>query len=141
MFLAIPICLNQYDPEKISLLSDFAENCAQTHTNKFAVLNYARLTDAVLKLKAASGKIHEGSFVLQIENNDRSCTRICLFADNSVAAAEETNEKPDLSLGSLEATRFLFSPLAAITVPAIRENDFLRGILPLPLFFENADAV
>jgi hypothetical protein len=44
-------------------------------------------------------------------------------------------------LDPLQAIRFFFSPLSPWTPPVPGQNPFLRGILPLPLFFESPDGV
>jgi len=134
------ISVGSHELEKITIFSAFAENYTQNHLTCLAVLDFIGLTDKLLKYKAASGKITEGSFLLQIQGNEKPCN-LRLFVGNNGAGAEETDEPPKLVLNNLETTRFLFSPWAEKVFPAIRESVFLQNILPLPLFLENADDV
>jgi len=134
------IYTGSHELEKITVLSGFAENYLRIPSCKFSVFNFPRLTDALVKFKAASGKIREGSFVLQIEEKEMR-SKIRLFAGKDGAGAVETDEQPVLSMNSLEAIQFLLSPLAATANPVIHENTFLQDILPLPLIIENADGM
>ena len=139
---SVKISVPLFEPEKIEICSGFAENYTQTHAGSFAVFDYLRFADTLVKLRAKNGKIMKGSFTLQIADEDREVnTCIRLFCDNNGCGAEKTNEVPVLSLNCLDATRFLFSPLSASVFPAVRENEFLQSLLPLPLYMEYADTV
>ena len=140
--VATKVWICPHEREKIARLSGFAEQCAMGSAYQFAVLDYARFADAFLKIKAAQQKIPQGSFVFHVKDEDMGIdTTVRLFSGSNGAGAEITDEKPALILNSLEATRFLAFHPTAMTHPVIQENDFLRGILPLPVFWENVDAL
>jgi hypothetical protein len=58
-----------------------------------------------------------------------------------VPSVVETSDPPDLSLSSLDALHFFFSPLAVQTIPAIGKSVFLQSLLPLPLSYESPDGI
>ncbi|MDR0474768.1 MAG: GNAT family N-acetyltransferase [Treponema sp.] len=144
---SIRVTTGPHETEKIKALSRFAEYYNQSNSYQFAVLDYVKFADALIKHKAGlekikEGSVKEGSFVLQIEDKTQGrSSRLRLFANKEGAGAEETNEEPALTINSLEACAFLLSPVAAQTGPAIRENDFLNSLLPLPLNVEEADRI
>ena len=140
--LSVKINAGPHEKEKIAALSRFAEYYNQAHTYQFAVLDYVRFTDALIKHKAGLEKISEGSFVIKVEDKTHGHnSTMRLFAGKGGAGVAETTEAPVITMNSSEASAFLFSPLAFQSSPLIRENEFLRSLLPLPLFVEEADKI
>jgi hypothetical protein len=133
---SVKVCAMPHEPEKIAALANFAEDYSQGSAYGFAVFDYQRFVDAFIRLKSQNSPPDDGAIVIQVEGR-----RIRLFAKGGAAGAEETQAEADIKLDRLEALRFLFSPLETLTNPAIGKNAFLRSILPLPLFFEEADGV
>ena len=142
----VKVCVCPHEREKIAILSRLADEYAQKNAFQFAVFDHARFADAFIRFKAGREKIREGSFVFQVTDAELGVnSRVRLFAGKDGVGAEEcspaSGQAPALTMGSVEATRFLSCPAAALSHPAIRESEFLRDVLPLPLFLENADEV
>jgi len=127
------------ETEKITLLSRFAESCRQSSAYHFNVFDFKRFVDPFLKVRAKQRVLAEGSFVLKIEGPSGGTYE--LSSRRGEAQINETSSPPDLVLDPLEAVRFFFSPVSAVTVPKIGESVFLQSLLPLPLFFENPDGI
>jgi len=131
-----------HEIEKIARLSDFAEESVRKSAYQFAILDHARFANSFAGLKAGLAEIRDGEFVLHVEDAAlRLNSRIRLFAHGGVAGAEATDKEPALKLDGVRAARFLACPHTAMTHPAIRENGFLRDLLPLPVFWESPDGV
>lgn len=134
---SVEVGAGPHEIEKIEGLYRFAEDYSQSAAYHFAVFDYLRFIEPFLKLRSQMRTLQEGSFVLEIEGH----LRLGLSVQGGEASAQETKASPDITLDRFEALRFLTSPLAGLTVPALRENSFLQSLLPLPLFFEGADQV
>jgi len=135
----VQITVGPHETEKIAVLSRFAETYTQNPSYQFAVFDYPRFIEPFLKLRAQERKLTDGAVVLEIEGGPR----LRIAVERGAASITETTvQSPaELRLTNLEALHFLFSPLAAHTVPAIGKSAFLQSLLPLPLYFENADAI
>jgi len=138
----VRVAAGPHEAEKIAVLSHFAETYTQNPAYLFAVFDYPRFIEPFLKLKAMERNLMEGSVIFQIEGGPR----LHLAAGHGAASITETTERradepAELCLNRLELLHFLFSPLAIHSFPAIRKSAFLQSLLPLPLFFENADAI
>jgi predicted N-acetyltransferase YhbS len=137
------VCVQPWESAKIESLSAFAEDYRISTAYNFAVFNWPLLISALLKLKIASGQtLPAGEAVFRIGGGDRerpeSCFRITL---RNGGALVQPAAGDAIVLDPLQALRFFFSPLSPWDSPLLRQNPFLRGILPLPLFFENPDGV
>jgi predicted N-acetyltransferase YhbS len=134
---SVQVSVCPHETEKLAAFSRFAERYVQGAAYSFAVLDYVRFVEPFLKLKQQGYSLGEGSFVLQVEGGPR----LRLAVQKGLASVVETSELPDLSLNSLDALHFLFSPLASSTVPAVGKSVFLQSLLPLPLFYETPDGI
>ena len=72
------------------------------------VLNWESILDAMMKLKASSGKMSEGSFVFEIDGY-RAKETVELSFSGGVASAMKTYKAPDLKLSHLEAMDLFFA--------------------------------
>jgi hypothetical protein len=136
------VACGPHETEKMALLSGIARWYTQSASYQFAVLDFIRFADALIKLKAGYVKIREGSFVLHIEDKARGCdTRLRLFAGSNGAGEEATYMEASHTVNIAEAHAFLLSVLEAKLNPVILENDFLLSLLPLPLYVENPDRI
>jgi predicted acetyltransferase len=136
---SVRVAAGPHEAEKVTILSQFAERCHQSPAYQFNVLDFKRFVGPFLKIKSQQQIIAEGSFVLKI--NGPAGGTYELSSRSGEAEIRETASAPDLVLDPLEATRFFFSPVSAITNQKIRERIFLQSLLPLPLFFENIDGI
>jgi predicted N-acetyltransferase YhbS len=133
----VNVAVQPHEAAKLEVLSRFAEDCAITSAYSFSVFDWLRFLAPLLNLKARTAALSQGSAVFKI--GDSAGIRIAVSSGGpSVASIDAV---PDISLSLPEAVDFFFSHMAPVVNPAIRENPFLRSLLPLPLFFESADGV
>ncbi|MDR2517389.1 MAG: GNAT family N-acetyltransferase [Spirochaetaceae bacterium] len=137
-----------HETEKLFYLSSLAENRSITTAYSYNILDYPRFVSAFIALKTGGQTKQDGSFTLRIMNGGPphapgGDTTLHLFAEGGKAGAAQTDGSghADLTLDHLEAMDFLFSPESPYTRRVIAEQPFLRGLLPLPLFFEYTDGV
>jgi len=119
-----------------------AKVCAGPHElGKIAVLS--RFAYALfMRLKAGQEKIREGSFVFRVKDEALGIdANARVFARRGGVGAKETSDDPALVMTGVQTAKFLACPLEALARPTIRESEFLRDALPLPVFWENADNV
>ena len=138
----IRINANLHEGEKLSALFHFAETHSIVPAYHFAVLDYGKFIEPLLKLASNIKPLTEGSFSFRVGGS----TRVCLEVSGGKALVNtdktgENNNTSELCLSDLQAQYFLFSPMAEAVFPVIRENNFLRNVLPLPLFYENTDGI
>ena len=120
--------------EKCRLLSYRAEDFTVTPASSFGIFDYAALCRSLLQLKAQYTALPAGRLVIDI----CSYGRFCLAYDGCRVTAEPTREQPAVCLSQIEATRFLFGPLApSLTVP--HAPALANSWLPLPLSWCNQD--
>ncbi|MDR3172988.1 MAG: GNAT family N-acetyltransferase [Treponema sp.] len=133
----VDVSVQPHETAKLEALSRFAENCLVTSACSFNVLDWPRFLAPLLDLRAQITALSAGSTVFKI--GDGESLRVAVTGGRPSLVPVGT--APDISLNPLEAVGFFFSPMTPATTPSIRENPFLRSLLPLPLFFEGADAV
>ena len=133
---------NPHERDKISALFRFAENYGVSPAYHFSVFDFPQFTKPFLELAAKLKNLIDGSFDLQIDKSPRFRLTVSNGKPSieTIAVSKKT-AAADLCLGKLDAQQFLFSPLAREVFPVIGENVFLQNLLPLPLFYENSDAI
>ena len=136
---SVNVAAGPHEIEKIAILSRFAEHYRQDAAYQFNVFDFKQLAEPLMKIRAKQKILAEGSFVLKIEGPLGGTYK--LTSQGGQAGIIETTAPPDLILDTLEAVRFFFSPVTAVTNQKIRESLFLQSLLPLPLFFEYIDGI
>jgi hypothetical protein len=138
----VRVTAQPFERDKIAALAAFAGDCGCSHAYSFAVFDYRRMIAALLKLKLAAAVVADGEVTLRIGEGDT----LRIAVSGGEGSVSRVSEKPSdrrsaLSMGPLEATRFLFSFTSPHASPRIAESPFLQSLLPLPFFFEEADGV
>jgi hypothetical protein len=133
------VSVASHETEKIAGLSCFAETYRISPAYHFAVFDYPTFLTPFLRLKSQMRTLQDGSFSFQIEGGPL----LELSVQNGRAFAEEKIERKNVSrvMSANEALQFLCSFSGESVFPEIRENLFLRSLLPLPLFFESPDHI
>jgi predicted N-acetyltransferase YhbS len=135
----VRVAVQAHEREKLDAFSRFAEDYALTSAYSFRIFDYSRLLPPLLRLKALNEIFPDGSAVLRIAGE--GSFRISA-ADGEVSVNRlGEDQRADLDLENREAAELLFSALSPLSSPLLRENPFLRSILPLPLFFEESDGI
>ena len=136
---SVDVSAGPHETEKFSLLSSFAEGFRQSAAYSFNIFDFKRFTEPFLALRADQRTIANGSFVLKVEGQNGGTFLIC--SKDGKPEISETASAPDLTLDPLETVKLLFNPFSSLIIPAVCKSLFLQSLLPLPLFFENADWV
>lgn len=120
-------------------LAPVAEGMQTGSNMMYSVLNYARVTDAFLRLKATYTALPDGRLSLLIHGRAGD-ERLCLSVTDGVPSVTviPDTEPVDRELSHLEAIRLLFSAFepSRRTLPA-----HARDWLPLPIWMYRADEV
>jgi predicted N-acetyltransferase YhbS len=132
----VAVAAQPHETGKLAVLSRFAEDYCLTSAYSFNIFNYSRMLGALLNLKAQTSSLAGGAAVLRIGGET---LRIALAGGK--ASVSPTDSPPDITLDPSEGVEFFCSALAPLVLPPIRDNPFLRSLLPLPLFFEGADGI
>ncbi len=122
-------CINA---EAVRFLSGICEKTSLASPNHFKIINFEKITDALLRLKSTLVPLPEGECTVGIEG----CGVLRLFVKGKEVGAEkcEGGKEADISLPRLTAQRFLFGPGLPFETAAIPEKaKILSAWLPLPL--------
>ncbi|MDR0669640.1 MAG: GNAT family N-acetyltransferase [Treponema sp.] len=137
----VSVDVQPWETEKLEAFAAFAENCHTGTAQSFTVLDWQPLLAALLRLKTASGQVlPDGEALFRISRGDNAAEDSCFRVSVERGRAQVSPGTGAIVLDPLRAIRLFFSapPWAS---PVIRNDPFLRGILPLPLFFESPDGV
>ncbi|MDR1970374.1 MAG: GNAT family N-acetyltransferase [Treponema sp.] len=132
----VEVCVQPHESAKLEVFSAFAEGCRLSSAYSFAVFDFPPVLSALLNLKAADQTLPDGGLDLRIGDSP-----IRIAVRQGKALVSPAAGGADLVLNPLQAVRLFFSALAPLSAPPAQENPFLRGLLPLPLFFETPDGI
>ena len=130
----ITLSLPPHMPIPLQTLCAGAESISVTSPSRFKIINFAGITDALMKLKARQGMI-PGEAVITVTGYGN----LRLFADGTTAGCELTSLPGNVTLDPLTATRLLFGSLGPET--ACIGHPLLSAWLPLPLSWDTLDYV
>lgn len=122
-----------YDIELARIFTSVCENMRIGFTCHFKVMNFEKITNALLKLKSKYVKMVNGEFVLKIEDYGK----IKLFVHGDNVGCVRVDEKESLTLSRFDAQRFLFGPFPPIS--AGNADGVVSAWLPLPLSWNLQD--
>lgn len=126
-------------PYMKELLRICAAGCDSYSINwpsRYKIINWVKVLDALMKLKASCETLPDGIFYLEI----RDYGTVKLYVQDGQAGCEATDgAAPELTLDCLEASRVLFGPLPAFTVTEV--PPLVRTWLPLPLTWDFLDVL
>ncbi len=125
-------------PYEVELVKEFcasSEAMNITPACHFKVINYVKLVDALLKLKASYVKLPDGE--LNVNIKDYGCIK--LFVNGEKSGCIMSDDKPQIQVDRLQATRLLFGPF---TPQYTAESCVIaNAFLPLPLSWNYQDRV
>ena len=130
---AIFFSLPPFMPKEISLFIDKCEEYSIRFPSRFKIINWQKVVNAFMKLKAEYDTLPDGELVLGIEGYGN----IRLFVENANAGCEKTDREAEVILSAAKATQLLFGPVN----PAIVGDTpvFARALFPLPLSWDTLD--
>lgn len=128
-----------WECELIRRLSKICAKWVLSDTSMFHVFSWSKVLNILLKIKSKYAAIPEGSLVIRIEGYGT--------VELSGDGCTDTDKEPQMTLGHLDATRFLLGsmpPSANIDFPEdldSRIKNYIQSVLPLPLWWCNQDRV
>lgn len=131
----ITLTVAPHETALLQALSSGAEYVSLVSPSRFKIMNYVKLTNALIKLKDKAEELPIGESVIAIEGYGR----IKLYKNLFCQGAEMTEVEPDISLSPAEATRLLFGHLPAFATKKVPKS--LKAFLPLPLSWNTLDYV
>jgi predicted N-acetyltransferase YhbS len=140
----VEVCVQPWETAKLEAFAAFAEEYRLSSAYSFAVFDWPPLLSALLNLASGISSLPNGSAAFRVIRGtdgprEESCFRVTV--EQGKARVSPGSGEGAIVLTQLQAIRFFFSPLSAWASPLLLANPFLRGILPLPLFFESPDGV
>jgi len=119
----------------INRLGGISEVFTSSYPSRFKIISYARVLDALMKLKRSYLPLINGEAYVEV----KGCGTFRLYVAGSEAGCEKTEKLPEISLSYQEAARFFFGPLVPEgTLPV---GGVLSSWLPLPLGWNISDRV
>ena len=118
-----------YEKERTARIAPIVEGCVLRGEEMVRVLNWERVLDALMRLRARSGRMLDGEAALEIDGE-----RLTLRAENNLTAVERGGRSAELVLTGREAVQLLMGMEGALCADARMLN-----WLPLPLHISGAD--
>ena len=131
--ISIPAFLPNYVDALIGICESY---CLET-SKFFSVLNYKKVVEAFMALKATYTDLPDGKIVFDI-NGKAGNEKIAVSVNNGKISVEYTDDAADLTLEHIEAMNLLFAP---ISIKRDRLPDFAKMWFPLPIYVYSSDAV
>lgn len=132
----VKISLPIYEQNRIQILLAICEGSSLTNNLNFNVLNYERVIDAFLKLKANYLSLKNGDLSIRIKEYGTICISV---QDNKVNVVK-SEENGEIELDHLKAMQFLFSPFKPME-NLHKKCDLINSWLPIPLYINKLDSV
>ena len=121
--------------ESTRVFSSVAIGSSIISPSHFKIVNWEKIINAFMKLKASYSKLPVGCLNLEIEDYGR----LRIYCDGDSFGCERTESEPDLRLDCLSASRYIFGPHPAVyTADA---DAFASSLFPLPLAWNPQDRV
>ena len=132
--VGLPLYLNigAHRTDVITRLIPGVEGWFIQSPSHFKILNYEKLTDALLKIKDKNTMLH-GSAVIEIEGYGK----LELYVNGDGAGCRRTDKDADITLDRAEATRTLFGFTPPLAIAA--KAPLLASWLPLPMSWDTLD--
>ncbi len=124
-----------YQAEILKKFSVICERLIAVSPSHFKIINFEKITSALLGLKATYTELPEGEWVLEIKEYGK----LKLSVKDGRTSSALTDEEASLSLDKLTATRLLFGTLPTEAVADV--PSYVKAWLPLPLSWNLQDRV
>ena len=121
------IALPQHDIDLIREMDKCAEYMSIQIPSNFNVVNFEKVIDAYIKLKASYTCLAQGSVAISIKDYGK----IKIFANENDCGCVKFDGECDIELSKSDATRFIFGMHSPVYVT--EPNLFAKANLPLPL--------
>lgn len=115
--------------------AEVAEAAERMQWEKFAVLRFVPVLQALLDLAAAERTLDDGSLTVRLENGTHSET-LTVTVREGIPTVRESREAPELTLSYPDAMAFFFSDFSPARLTC---RNPVRWLFPLPLSLRMAD--
>ena len=129
------IALPQHDIDLIREMDKCAEYMSIQIPSNFNVVNFEKVIDAYIKLKASYTCLAQGSVAISIKDYGK----IKIFANENDCGCVKFDGECDFELSKPDATRFIFGMHPSVSV--IGPNLFAEANFPLPLSWNTQNRV
>ncbi|MBQ7761177.1 MAG: GNAT family N-acetyltransferase [Clostridia bacterium] len=129
------ITLPQHDIALVREMNKCAEYMSIQIPSNFNIVNFEKVVDAYIKLKASYTPLVQGSVTISIKEYGK----IKIFANENGCGCVSYDGECDFELLKSDATRFIFGMHPSETV--IEPNLFAKANLPLPLSWNTQNRV
>jgi len=119
--------------EEVKIFNEGCEGVSIVSPSRFRIINWQKMVDAFLKLRASYESLPEGEFTVEIEGYGT----IRLYVRGNEVGCDKVNCSADIKLDRLSAARLLFGPLPPAATAEIPTN--CKAWLPLPLTWYSLD--
>ncbi len=132
---AINFSLRPHNVEEMRIFTPVCENFTIVSPSRFKIMNYKKVINALLKLKASILPLTDADFTINIETYGK----LRIVSDKNGARCEDFDGECDVTLSRNGASRFLFGPVGAEF--AADTSVKMGNLLPLPLSWNLQDRV
>ena len=129
------ITLLQHDIELLREMNKCAEYMSIQIPSNFNIINFEKVIDAYIKLKASYTSLAQGSVTVNIKEYGK----IKIFANENICGCVSFDGECDFELSKSDATRFIFGMHPPVSV--IEPNLFAKANFPLPLSWNTQNRV
>ena len=129
------ITLFEHDIDLLRVMSKCAEYMSIQIPSNFNMVNFEKVIDAYIKLKASYTSLADGCITIFIKEYGK----IKIFANENGCGCVKYDGKCDFELSKPDATRFIFGMQPPVTV--VEPNLFAKANFPLPLSWNTQNRV
>lgn len=130
-----------YEAEFGRLVCGICESVSMSVASQFKIINWDRLTGALLKLKQKYYPLMNGDITVDIKGRGK----MNISVSDGCVSCEKTTLPADISLDDLTAARFLFGPTSPELCAELPKDShkaaLMRAWFPLPLSWNELDRV
>ena len=125
-----------FERQKLKALEAVCETCTITGCESFLIHDFVKVLDAFLALKATYTKLYDGETVFGIKGHGNIAIKI----QNGIHNVVKTDDRPNVELTPIEATRLFFGVTAYLDFNKDVDKNLFANF-PLPLFYSRPDFV
>ena len=129
------ITLFEHDMDLVREMNKCAEYMSVQIPSNFNIVNFEKVVDAYIKLKASYTALAQGSVTIHIKEYGK----IKVFAHENDCGCVDYDGECDIELSKSDATRFIFGMHPPVCV--IEPNLFAKANFPLPLSWNTQNRV
>lgn len=132
---AVTFSLRPHNIPELRVFMPVCEKASIDSPSRFKIMNYKKVINALLKLKAEMIELSEADFTVEIETYGK----LRIVSDKNGVRCEDYEDECDIKLCRNAASRFLFGPMPAECTADV--NVKMGNLLPLPLSWNLQDRV